>query len=307
MTSIFKKIKEALASSTNKIASGIDNIFYKKKLDNNTIVELEELLISNDISYTVATEITNELRKQKFDQEVSSDEIKKALSQIITNILEKNLKIFLLDENSLNVILMCGVNGNGKTTTIGKLSKFFINQGKKVGIAACDTFRAAAVEQLEKWAIRSGAVFYKGIINQDPASVAFSAVQEAQKDSIDVLFIDTAGRLQNYKNLMDELKKIVKVIRKADSDALKYSLLVIDATTGQNAYSQVEEFKNIADINGLIITKLDGSSKAGAVIAIVQKYQLPIYFIGVGEKEDDLKEFDPIRFSRNLVGLDLKS
>jgi fused signal recognition particle receptor len=201
------------------------------------------------------------------------------------------------------VVLVCGVNGVGKTTTIGKLAAHYQAQGKKVAIAACDTFRAAAVNQLSNWAVRANALLITGTESADPASVAFRAMEESIKQSIDILFIDTAGRLHNKKNLMDELSKIVKVIKKIDKNAPAHSILVIDAVTGQNAYNQVELFHNATDLTGLIITKLDGSAKAGVVVGAIQKFSLPIYFIGIGEQINDLKIFERKAFANSLVGL----
>lgn len=303
MTSIFSKLKQALVGTSGKISEGIDHIFFKKKLDDQTLDELEDLLIMSDISGSVAATLKKSLRTRKFDKEVEPEEVKETLAELITDIFLKTDKAFQLHAEGLNVILVCGVNGNGKTTTIGKLAANYTRLGKKVAIAACDTFRAAAIEQIEKWAEKSGAELIAGGQGADPASVAYSAVEKAMKDGIDILFIDTAGRLQNYKNLMEELAKMVKVIKKLDPSAPHHSLLVIDATTGQNAYSQVQQFLEVAGIDGLVVTKLDGTAKAGVTVGIADKFLLPIYFIGVGEKLEDLKEFDAMAFSRALLGL----
>lgn len=302
MTSIFTKLKQALINSSDKISSGIDQIFYKKKLDEQTLNELEELLISSDITPSVAIELVSKLRSIKFDKEVSSLVIKEKLADIIGQLLIKTSKPFELYDKKLNVILVCGVNGSGKTTTIGKLAAIYSGQGKKVAIAACDTFRAAAVSQLSSWADRSGAMFITGEESADPASVAYTSMQFSIKNDVDILFIDTAGRLHNQKNLMEELGKIVRVIKKIDDTAPHHSILVIDATTGQNVYNQVEQFSAIANIKGLIVTKLDGTAKAGVIVGVVQQFTLPVYFIGIGEKIDDLKSFDPVLFASSLVG-----
>ncbi|WP_341758539.1 MULTISPECIES: signal recognition particle-docking protein FtsY [unclassified Candidatus Tisiphia] len=302
MTSIFTKLKQALINSSDKISSGIDQIFYKKKLDEQTLNELEELLISSDITPSVAIELVSKLRSIKFDKEVSSLVIKEKLADIIGQLLIKTSKPFELYDKKLNVILVCGVNGSGKTTTIGKLAAIYSGQGKKVAIAACDTFRAAAVSQLSSWADRSGAMFITGEESADPASVAYTSMQSSIKNDVDILFIDTAGRLHNQKNLMEELGKIVRVIKKIDDTAPHHSILVIDATTGQNVYNQVEQFSAIANIKGLIVTKLDGTAKAGVIVGVVQQFTLPVYFIGIGEKIDDLKSFDPVLFASSLVG-----
>ncbi|MDR0774233.1 MAG: signal recognition particle-docking protein FtsY [Rickettsia sp.] len=302
MTSIFTKLKQALINSSDKISSGIDQIFYKQKLDEQTLNELEELLISSDITPSVAIELVSKLRSIKFDKEVSSLVIKEQLANIIGQLLIKTSKPFELYDKKLNVILVCGVNGSGKTTTIGKLAAIYSGQGKKVAIAACDTFRAAAVSQLSIWADRSGSMFITGKESSDPASVAYTSMQYSINNDVDILFIDTAGRLHNQKNLMEELGKIVRVIKKIDDTAPHHSILVINATTGQNVYNQVEQFSAIANIKGLIVTKLDGTAKAGVIVGVVQQFTLPVYFIGIGEKIDDLKSFDPVLFASSLVG-----
>lgn len=299
-TSIFGKLKQALVNSSSKIADGIDKIFYHKKLDTQTLNELEELLITADITPLVATELVNHLRSLKFS-EVTPAIIKSKLAEFIVAIFNKTSELLELQDKKLNVILVCGVNGSGKTTTIGKLATLYASQGKKVAIAACDTFRAAAVSQLSSWATKSGAMFITGEESADPASVAYLSMQSALDNDIDILFVDTAGRLHNHKNLMDELGKIIRVIKKIDPLAPHHSILVIDATTGQNVYNQIEQFKAVANITGLIITKLDGTAKAGVVVGAVQKFTLPIHFIGIGEKIDDLKPFDPVLFANSLV------
>lgn len=304
MVGLLGRLKNALTKTSSKIGSGIEHLLIKKKLDENTLEELEDLLLFSDVGTTVSSEIIATLRKHKFNKEVTSEEIKEDLSKIVQEILDRQEHNFHLPNNGLNVILVCGVNGNGKTTTIGKMASSYIADGKKVAIAACDTFRAAAVDQIEKWAERSGAILFQGEEKCDPASVAHRAVSESLANGVDVLFIDTAGRLHNHKNLMDELAKIIRVVKKVDETAPHHSLLVIDGTTGQNAVNQVEEFKSIADISGLVITKLDGTAKAGAVVGIVQKFSLPVHFIGIGEAIDDLKPFVSSDFSKALVGLE---
>lgn len=303
MTSFISKLKQALVKTSNKISTGIDQIFLKKKLDEQTLNDLEELLISTDVGISVSAKLVDHLRLLKFEKEVTPEQIKDILAQTITNILSNAHIPLVLKEGRLNVILVSGVNGNGKTTTIGKLAASFIADGKKVAVSACDTFRAAAVEQLEKWANKVGALFISGTAGSDPATVAYGAMQTSIEKGIDILFIDTAGRLHNYKHLMDELAKIIRVIKKIDESAPHHSLLVIDGTTGQNAYNQVEQFKSVAGVTGLVVTKLDGTAKAGSLIGIVQKFALPIYFIGIGEKIDDLKPFEPSAFAKTLVGI----
>ncbi|WP_316353409.1 signal recognition particle-docking protein FtsY [Candidatus Trichorickettsia mobilis] len=300
---MFNRIKQALINTSGKISSGIDNIFFKKKLDDNSLNELEELLIAADMGSAVAALLIQRLKMTKFDKDITVELIKEKLAEEISNILAVSNNIFTCDNTGLNVILVCGVNGSGKTTTIGKLAASYVQSGKKVAIAACDTFRAAAVEQLAEWSIRSNAMLFTGEMEADPASVAYSAMQQAMAANIDILFIDTAGRLHNYQNLMDELSKIVRVLKKIDVVAPHHCLLVIDGTTGQNVFNQVEQFTAIAGVTGLIITKLDGTAKAGAIVGIVKKFALPVHFIGVGEKIDDLKQFDHLDFARTLVGI----
>ncbi|BDU59840.1 signal recognition particle receptor FtsY [Candidatus Rickettsia kotlanii] len=303
MISIFSKLKQSLSKTSNKISGGIDKIFYKKKLDAETLEELKELLISSDMSISVITNIIEEFKKVKFDKAIDSDTVKEALAKLIEQQLSKSEIPFTLSENKLNVILVCGVNGAGKTTTIGKLAAMYSAQGKKVAVAACDTFRAAAVNQLSTWADRAKALLITGEESADPASVAYRGMEESIKQNIDILFIDTAGRLHNKKNLMDELSKIVKVIKKLDENAPTHSVLVIDAITGQNTYNQVEHFNDATNLTGLIVTKLDCSAKAGVIVGVVPKFNLPLYFIGIGEKIEDLKIFNRHDFARNLVGL----
>ncbi|WP_040256394.1 signal recognition particle-docking protein FtsY [Rickettsia hoogstraalii] len=304
MISIFSKLKQSLSKTSNKISEGIDKIFYKKKLDAETLEELEELLIASDMSVSVVTNIIEEFKKVKFDKEIDSDTVKEALAELIEQQLSKSEIPFTLNENKLNVILVCGVNGAGKTTTIGKLAAMYSAQRKKVAVAACDTFRAAAVNQLSTWVDRANALLITGEESADPASVAYRAMEESIKQNIDILFIDTAGRLHNKKNLMDELSKIVKVIKKKlDENAPTHSVLVIDAITGQNTYNQVEHFNDATNLTGLIVTKLDGSAKAGVLVGVVQKFNLPVYFIGIGEKIEDLKIFNRHDFAKSLVGL----
>lgn len=302
MSSIFSKLKQALIKTSDKISTGIDQIFYKKKLDEQTLHELEDLLISADITISVAAQIISNLKTIKFDKEVSGNIIKKQLAIIIEQLLSKTCVPFILEEKKLNVILVCGVNGSGKTTTIGKLAMEYRQQGKKVAVAACDTFRAAAISQLAAWTERAGALLITGAESAEPASVAYQSVQESIKNDIDILFIDTAGRLHNQKNLMDELGKIIRVIKKIDDTAPHHSLLVVDATTGQNVYNQVEQFRNIANIDGLIVTKLDGTARAGVIVGITQKFMIPVHFVGIGENIEDLKPFSPADFAKSIVG-----
>lgn len=302
MGSFFSRIKEALSTTSNKISGGITKIFTHKKLDAESLEELEELLITSDMGAITSMNIIDKLKKNKFEKEGDPSQIILKLSEIISEIIEDNHKDFALDEDKLNIILVCGVNGNGKTTSIGKLAAKYKSLGKKVMVGACDTFRAAAIDQLRVWTERAGVELVESPEKSDPASVAYKATKEALEKNADILFIDTAGRLQNQQNLMEELAKIKKVIEKAAGYSPQHNIMVLDATTGQNAISQLDHFKKIVDINGLVITKLDGTSKAGVIVGLTDKFNVPIYFIGLGEKIEDLKEFDPEDFAKALVG-----
>jgi fused signal recognition particle receptor len=302
MSGFFSKLKSALTKTSGKIGAGIDHIFIKKKLDQETLHELEELLISADVGIKVSGDIIDSLKKKKFDKEITAQDVKLHLAEIIDEILSKCEHKFEL-KSGLNIILVIGVNGNGKTTSIGKLASHYTEEGKKVAIAACDTFRAAANDQIAKWAERSSAILFRGDEKSDPASVAHKAVIASREQGVDILFIDTAGRLHNQKNLMEELAKIIRVINKIDDSAPHHSLLVIDATTGQNASIQTHQFKELAAVSGLVVTKLDGTAKAGSIVGIVDKYKLPVHFIGIGEKIDDLKPFSSLDFAKAIVGV----
>lgn len=297
------KINNQLDASSSRITSALKQIFTHKKLDENTLEELEETLILSDMGIEVATKIVDNLRAKKFAKNISEDEIKQFLQEQILNILKPCEKILNIAQSNLPQVLIAnGVNGAGKTTTIGKIAQNLKNQNKKVLISACDTFRAGAASQLEVWANRVGCEIILPIKEgEDSASVAYRSLDYATKNNFDVLLIDTAGRLQNKKNLMDELQKISKVLKKIDINAPHENLLILDATTGQNARSQLEVFNEAIGITGLIITKLDGSARGGVVVGLAQKFQKPIYAIGVGEKIEDLQEFNALEFSKNLV------
>lgn len=299
------KISDQLKSSSSKISTAIAQIFTHKKLDALTLEELEEVLILSDMGIEVASSIITNLKARKFEKNIDENEIKNFLKQEIENILKPCQKLLALDESKKpQVIIFNGVNGAGKTTTIGKVAQNLKNQNKKVLIAACDTFRAAASHQLEIWAKRVGCeIVMPTKDGEDPAAVAYRAFDLAKKNGFDALLVDTAGRLQNKQNLMDELKKINSVLKKIDGNAPHENLLILDATTGQNAKSQLEIFNQIVGITGIVITKLDGSAKGGIVVALAQKFSKPIYAIGVGEKLDDLQEFDAASFAQNLVGM----
>ncbi|MEZ5778378.1 MAG: signal recognition particle-docking protein FtsY [Paracoccaceae bacterium] len=274
----------------------------RRVLDDAMLESLEELLIGADMGVDTALRVAANLAQGRMGRKLSVDEIKALLAGEIARIMEPVAKPMPLYATKPQVVLVVGVNGSGKTTTIGKLASQFRAAGKKVVIAAGDTFRAAAVEQLQVWGDRAGVPVMTAPEGSDPASLAFDAMTRAQADGADLLMIDTAGRLQNRQDLMEELAKIVRVIRKKDPDAPHNTLLVLDATTGQNALSQVETFQKLADVSGLVMTKLDGTAKGGVLVALADRFGLPIHAIGVGEKIDDLSPFDPDDFARALVG-----
>jgi len=299
-----KRLKAGLNKSSSKLNDGIKDIFVRKKLDDDTLQDLEDLLITSDMGVETSAHITSQIAKNKFDKEVTSEEIKKDLANSISQIIEPVAVPIKLSDNKPHVILMCGVNGTGKTTTIGKIANNYNLEGKKVVLAACDTFRAAAVEQLEVWSQRSGCPIIKGKEEADPASVAYEAFAKAKEENADVLIIDTAGRLQNKKNLMEQLTKIIKVIKKLDENAPHDSIIVLDATTGQNANSQVKVFGEMVNLSGIIVTKLDGTAKGGVVVSLAKQFALPIHAIGVGESIEDLRPFNAESFANSLVGID---
>ena len=275
----------------------------KRVLDDDMLEQLEELLIASDMGVDTALRVTANIAEGRFGKRLSTEEIKQLLANEIARIMEPVAKPLPLYPTTPQVVLVVGVNGSGKTTTIGKLASQFRAAGKKVVIAAGDTFRAAAVEQLQVWGDRAGVPVLTAPEGSDPASLAFDAMTKAQEEGADLLMIDTAGRLQNRADLMEELAKIVRVIRKKDENAPHNTLLVLDATTGQNALSQVDTFQKLSDVSGLVMTKLDGTAKGGVLVALADKFGLPIHAIGVGEKIDDLAPFDPEEFAAALTGL----
>lgn len=300
----FSRLKEGLKKSSDKISDGITSIFTKKKLTRETLDELEELLITSDLGVASASKLTAHLAKTRFNEEVSEEEIKRALAEQMTQELLKIEKPLSLDFTKKPfVILVVGVNGSGKTTTIGKMAKAWSDEGRKTRLVAGDTFRAAAVEQLKVWAQRADVICEEAPEGSDPASLAFDAYTRSREEGDEVLLIDTAGRLQNKKELMEELSKIKRVLQKVDPEAPHACLLVLDATTGQNAHAQVEVFKEVAGVTGLIITKLDGTAKGGVVVSLAEKYGLPVYAVGVGEKAEDLRPFEAKAFAEALIGL----
>jgi len=274
----------------------------RRVLDDAMLESLEELLIQADMGVDTAVRVTANIAEGRFGRKVSTRELRSALAAEVTRIMEPVARPMPIYPQKPQVVLVVGVNGSGKTTTIGKLASQFKAAGKKVVIAAGDTFRAAAVEQLQIWGKRAGVPVLTAPEGSDPASLAFDALTKARADGADLLMIDTAGRLQNRQDLMEELAKIVRVIRKVDATAPHNTLLVLDATTGQNAVTQVDIFRKIADVSGLVMTKLDGTAKGGVLVALADKFGLPIHAIGVGEQIDDLAPFDPEEFAKALVG-----
>jgi fused signal recognition particle receptor len=301
----FSRLKQGLARSSARLSDGISGIFTKRRLDDATLGELEELLIGADLGVGLASEAAETLRRTRFNQEVEPEEIRASLAEDIARRLEPAAKPLAIDHTALPfVMLVVGVNGSGKTTTIGKLAKQFRENGWSVLLAAGDTFRAAAVEQLKIWGERAGVPVVAKETGADAASLAFEAVERARREGTDVVLIDTAGRLQNKSGLMAELQKVVRAIKKADPRAPQSVLLVLDATVGQNAHQQVEIFRSMVGVTGLAMTKLDGTAKGGVLVAVAEKFGLPIHFIGVGESAEDLRPFDARAFARSLVGLD---
>ena len=300
-----QKLKTGLFKSSEKISQGVKKIFVNKKLDIQTLNDLEELLIMADLGPSAAEKLTAELANEKFDKNIKPEEVRAFLAKKIEETLVDVAKPLILNNSKTpSVVLVVGVNGTGKTTTIGKLAHQYSSEGKKIMIAACDTFRAAAVEQLQIWAERSNAEFVKSSQGCDSAGLAYEALEKARSKKIDVLFIDTAGRVQNRTELMEELAKIIRVIRKLDPESPHHCLLTLDATTGQNAVSQVEIFKEMAEISGLIVTKLDGSAKGGILLSLAEKFNLPVHAVGVGEKIEDLQSFEAQEFAKSLMGLE---
>ncbi|MCI5045410.1 MAG: signal recognition particle-docking protein FtsY [Aquisalinus sp.] len=301
----FSRLTQGLSKSSAKLSGGVSAIFTKRKLDDDTLEELEDLLITADLGVPAATRITTSLAKDKFDKEINDTEVRQVLADEIASSLQPLEKDIVIDEgNRPHVILMTGVNGAGKTTTIGKLARKFSDEGKSVMLAAGDTFRAAAIEQLTVWGERVGAPVISRDVGADAAGLAYDALQEAKAQNIDVLMIDTAGRLQNRTELMDELAKIVRVIRKLDDTAPHDTILVLDATVGQNAISQAEAFTQIAGVSGLIMTKLDGTARGGVLVALADKFSLPVHYVGVGESVEDLQPFSAHNFTRALTGIE---
>jgi len=299
------RLRAGLGRSSARIRDGISAILTKQRLGAKTVDALEELLITADLGVATAARLTTSLAETRFDKEITADEVRTALAADIADILEPVARPLLPDpERHPHVVLVVGVNGSGKTTTIGKLAKYFRGGGKSVMLAAGDTFRAAAVEQLKIWGERTGCPVIARETGADAAGLAYDALERARGENADLLLIDTAGRLQNRADLMGELQKIIRVIRKLDADAPHSCLLVLDATVGQNAHSQVETFRDMTEVTGLVLTKLDGSARGGVLVALAERFGLPVHAVGVGEGEDDLRPFDAQVFARGLMGLD---
>jgi fused signal recognition particle receptor len=301
-----QRLKTGLARSSTRLAEGIGAIVARRRLDDETLAQLEELLIAADMGVGIAAEIVGNLRRTRFNQEIGAEEIKLAVAQEVARLLEPVAKPLRLDPAlKPHVILVVGVNGSGKTTTIGKLAKQYRDDGKMVVLAAGDTFRAAAVEQLKIWGARTGCTVVTRPQDADAAGLAYDALAEARKAGADVLLIDTAGRLHNKADLMAELQKITRVIKKLDAAAPHSVLLVLDATTGQNAHAQAETFRAMIGVTGLVMTKLDGTARGGVVVSLAEKYGIPVHAIGVGESAEDLRPFEAEAFARSLVGLEV--
>ena len=300
---IFDKFKIGFKKTASTFTSGLRDIIVKKEIDDKTLNEIEEYLIQSDVGLVAAEEIKQIIAQEKIDTKKDvMHEVNLILKNYITNLMKPlENETFFNKKEKLNAVLISGVNGVGKTTTIGKIGKILKSNGSKVMFSACDTFRAAAIEQLENWANKIDVQIIKSTQGSDPASVAYKAMEEAIKGNFNHVLIDTAGRLQNKKNLMEEYKKIANVVKKIDSDAPHDVILVLDATSGQNVLNQVEEFNKIIPITGLIMTKLDGTAKGGILLALAKKYKLPIIALGLGEKEDDLQVFNAKKFAEAFI------
>jgi len=301
----FARLKAGMARSSERLNAGINTIFNRRRLDDAALLELEELLIASDMGTGIAAEVTEELRRTRFNQEVSPEEVRGALAEEVIRLVEPVMKPLRLDLGRKPfVILVVGVNGSGKTTTIAKLAKQYRDAGHDVMLAAGDTFRAAGVEQLQIWGERTGCRVITRPAGSDAAGLAYEAFEQARDEGSEILLIDTAGRLHNKANLMSELQKIVRVLKKVDPQAPHSVLLVLDATTGQNAHAQAEIFREMVGVTGIIMTKLDGTARGGVLVSLAEKYGIPIHAIGVGETADDSRPFEARAYARSLVGLD---
>ncbi|MEQ8651801.1 MAG: signal recognition particle-docking protein FtsY [Kiloniellales bacterium] len=301
----FKRLKQGLSKSSSRLTQSISGALTRRRLDEAALEELEEALIMADLGVSVASKLTEKLAKDRFNKQVTDEEVRAALAEHIATILEPVAQpLTIAPNNKPHVVLVVGVNGSGKTTTIGKLGQHYADSGLKLRLAAGDTFRAAAIEQLQIWGRRCNAPVVAGKSGADAAGLAFDALEQARAAGDDLLLIDTAGRLHNKKELMDELAKIQRVLKKQDLQAPHDVVLVLDATTGQNALAQVQTFKELVSVTGLVVTKLDGSAKGGILVALAETFGLPVHAIGVGEAADDLRPFEARAFARSLMDLD---
>lgn len=306
-SSWLSRLRSGMSRTSSRLSGDIGAIFTSRRIDAETLSELEDALIMADLGVTTAATLAAELGRRKFPADTDERAVREALAEDITKLIEpvaRPLSDLTAARNGPRVILVAGVNGTGKTTTIGKLAARFKEDGRTVMLAAADTFRAAAIDQLKLWGERVDVPVVAQEQGSDPAAVAFDALERARDAGADILLIDTAGRLHNKADLMAELEKIIRVIKKVDPDAPHDVLLVLDATTGQNAHAQVETFSELVDVSGLVVTKLDGSARGGVIVGLADKFKLPIYAIGVGEGVDDLRPFEASAFAHNLLGLD---
>ena len=305
----FEKLKQGLAKTSARLTDGVAGIFTgKRRLDDAALEELEDVLIGSDLGPGMAARMTAELARTRFDKEIGGDEVREAFAAHVTSVLEPVAKPLVIDRTKKpHVVLVVGVNGSGKTTTIGKLAKHYKDQGLTVMLAAGDTFRAAAVEQLKVWGERTGCPVIARNTGSDAASLAFEALTEAKEAGVDVLLVDTAGRLHNKAGLMQELQKVVRVLGKQDDSAPHDTVMVLDATVGQNALQQVKVFGEMVKVTGLVVTKLDGTAKGGVLVALADTFGLPVHAIGVGEQAEDMRPFEARDFARSLMGLNANS
>lgn len=300
----FSRLAQGLKRSSSKLGESVSAIFTKRKLDREALEELEDVLIAADLGASAAMRVTEHLAKDRFDKEVSDEEVREALADVVAETLTPLEQPLDLTGQSPRVVLFVGVNGSGKTTTLGKIAVKLKREGRNPILAAGDTFRAAAIEQVSVWGERAKSPVIKREIGADAAGLAFDAIDQADRDGHDVVLIDTAGRLQNKAELMDELRKVVRVIKKRMPDAPHHVVLVLDGTVGSNAVSQAQAFLEASDVSGVVMTKLDGTAKGGALVQVAEKFQLPIHYIGIGEGEEDLQPFSARDFSRALAGLE---
>ncbi|MBO0739233.1 MAG: signal recognition particle-docking protein FtsY [Alphaproteobacteria bacterium] len=301
----FGRLRTGMARSSSRLTEGINAIFNRRRLDEEALLELEELLIASDMGVGIASEVTQALRRTRFNQEVAPEEVRAALAEEVARLVEPVMKPLRVElDRKPFVILVVGVNGTGKTTTIAKLARQYRDRGHDVVLAAGDTFRAAGVEQLQIWGERTGCRVVTRPAGSDAAGLAYDALEQARCEGSDILLIDTAGRLHNKANLMGELQKIVRVLKKLDPRAPHCVLLVLDATTGQNAHAQAEIFREMVGVTGIVMTKLDGTARGGVLVSLAEKYGIPIHAIGIGEGADDLRPFEARAYARSLVGLE---